>query len=359
MQEIKAPGRANLIGEHTDHTDGLVMPAAIDRWVSLEYETGGDEIALVSPDGDGGSEVVVDAAGDFMPVAGWGRYVAAVAQELTRLGRPAVGLRGRLSSNLPQGAGLSSSAALEVAVALSLCDVAEFRLEPMELAMACRRAENVAVGVPSGIMDQVASLLGRRGNALMLDCGSLEHRLVPLPADHDLLLVDSGVRRKLETSPYSDRIRELRAALPVLKGRRPAEVAPDEMDDILAQLEGVPQRRLRHVLSENLRVVTAEYALREGNLLLLGATFEESHASLREDFEVSTQELDTLVELARSAGATAARMTGGGFGGAILALTPSPESGRIASEIIEQYRTSHPNRSGATHICRTVDGASR
>lgn len=358
MRTITAPGRANLIGEHTDHTDGLVMPVAIDRWITIEFESGGTEIVLVSEDGDGGNEVVTDAAGDALPSGGWGRYVAAVARELSQRGRPPVGLRGRLTSNLPQGAGLSSSAALEVVVAIALCEAAEFELAPMEIALSCRRAENIAVGVPSGIMDQAASILGRRDNAVLLDCSSLEHRFVPLPEDQDLLIVDSGVRRTLERTPYADRIAELREALPALKGRRPADIDPDDVEDILSHVEdGVPRKRLRHVLSENHRVRAAEIALRDGDLSSLGALFEASHASLRDDFEVSTPELDELVELACSAGATAARMTGGGFGGAILALTSSSETSAIGFEIASRYKTSYPDKTATTLTCRAVDGA--
>jgi galactokinase len=176
-RRFHAPGRANLIGEHTDHTDGLVLPAAIDRGVSLEVFPGGHDIVLVSDAADG--EVVVPADGAEPPARGWGRFVAAVAAELNLIGRPAVGMRGQVTSDLPQGAGLSSSAALEVAVGTALCAVAGFDLPPLELAACCRRAEHRAVGVPSGIMDQAASILGRADHAVFLDCATLEHRVVP------------------------------------------------------------------------------------------------------------------------------------------------------------------------------------
>jgi galactokinase len=218
MRSFLAPGRANLIGEHTDHTDGLVLPVAIDRGLTLEADLGGSRIHLASDDADG--VVDLDADGASPLTSGWGRYVAAVASELGELGRPPVGLRGRLRSDLPQGAGLSSSAALEVVVGIALCAAAAWELPPLELAAACRRAERRAVGVPSGIMDQAASLLGRAGHAVRLDCRSLDHRHVPLPAGHGLLVVDSGVQRQLEGSAYQRRTEELAAALPVLGGRR-------------------------------------------------------------------------------------------------------------------------------------------
>jgi galactokinase len=355
MRTFRAPGRANLIGEHTDHTDGLVLPAAIDRGVTLVADLGGGRIRLISDDADG--EVDLPADGSEAPAAGWGRFVAAVAAELAALGRPPVGLRGRLRSDLPQGAGLSSSAALEVVLATALSVAAELTLAPLELAALCRRAEHRAVGVPSGIMDQAASVLGAPDHAVLLDCGTLEHELVPLPEDHTLLIVDSGVRRQLETSGYATRSQELAAALPVLDGRRPADVTPDELPALLADLDAVPARRLRHVVTENQRVREVVAALRAGDLDRVGALFAAGHASLRDDYEVSVPELDALVGLSVAAGATAARMTGGGFGGAIVALVPAARSGEIAEAVLARYADRHPDRRAAVHACRAAAGA--
>jgi galactokinase len=282
LRTFRAPGRANLIGEHTDHTDGLVLPAAIDRAVTLTAELGGDRIALTSAQAD---EVVdVPADGSSAPDGGFGRFVAAVAAELAALGRAPVGLRGRLTSDLPQGAGLSSSAALEVVVALALCAADELELDPLDLAALCRRAEHRAVGVPSGIMDQAASILGQEGHAILLDCGTLDHRAVPLPDDHALLILDSGVQRRLETSGYAQRSEELRAGLHVLDGRRPAEVDPSELPALLDGLPDVPARRLRHVVTENARVRETVAALDAGDLDRVGALFAAGHASLRDDY---------------------------------------------------------------------------
>jgi galactokinase len=355
VDRFRAPGRANLIGEHTDHTDGLVLPAAIDRAVTLEAEPGGPTIELTSADAPGA--VVVRADGRGGPGEGWGRFVAAVAVELDALGRPPVGLVGHLTSDLPQNAGLSSSAALEVVVALALASAAGLTVEPLELAALCRRAEHRAVGVPSGIMDQAASILGRADHAVLLDCGTLEHRTVPLPAAHSLLLVDSGVRRRLETSGYAERTRQLAAALPVLGGRRPADVGPDELPYLLAGLDDVPARRLRHVVTENHRVLATEAALLAGDLEEVGALFEAGHASLRDDFEVTIPELDLLVDLAREAGASAARMTGGGFGGAIVALVPEADAAAVGQQVLEGYARVHPDRDASVHHCRAADGA--
>lgn len=355
MRRFLAPGRANLIGEHTDHTDGLVLPAALDLGLTLDADIGGDRLRLTSAQAEGSVDVPAD--GSVSPEAGWGRFAAAVAAELASAGRPPVGLQGHLSSDLPQGAGLSSSAALEVVLALALCAAAEFHLEPLELAALCRRAEHRAVGVPSGLMDQAASILGRDDCGVLLDCGTRQYRHVPLPSDQTLLVVDTGVRRRLESVGYGTRVAELEAALPVLHGRRPAEVEPSELDELLRPLDSVPGRRLRHVVTENDRVRTAATAFTTGDLRTIGELFAQSHASLRDDFEVSIPELDVVVELGMSAGATAARMTGGGFGGSVIMLAPEDGAEDIAEQVVAAYEPRFPEARASTYICRASDGA--
>ncbi len=355
MRTFRAPGRANLIGEHTDTTDGLVLPAAIDRAVVLTGVPQGRRLRLRSAQADGELDLAAD--GSEVPPAGWGRFVAAVAAELDALGRAPVGFTGELRSDLPQGAGLSSSAALEVVLTIALADAGGLDLEPLEVAKLGRRAEHRAVGVPSGLMDQAASVLGRADHAVLLDCASLEHRTVPLPPDHELLVIDSGVRRQLETSGYAERTEQLRAALPVLAGRRPADIPLEELPTLLAGLDELPARRLRHVVTENARVLAAEAALLAGDLETLGAVFAAGHASLRDDFEVSVPELDTLVALAVQSGASAARMTGGGFGGAIVVLVPAARAGQLEAEVLAGYARRHPQREATVHRCRAADGA--
>jgi galactokinase len=339
-----APGRVNLIGEHTDTTGGLVLPIAIGLGIELTGEQS-DRVHLDSETFDRTLDVAADGAGESdgwgrtLDVAadgagesdGWGRYVAAVAAELAALGRPPVGFSGRLRSTLPAGAGLSSSAALEVVTALALCAVADFVVEPLELAQACRRAEHRAVGVPSGILDQAASLLGRRDQALLLDTGTLAYRHVPLPPELAVVIVDSGIRRELEHSGYAARHRELQAG---------------------------DARRLRHVSSENDRVreVVAALDRTPADLDALGKLFRAGHRSLRDDFEVSTPELDLLVELAYDAGAVAARLTGGGFGGSIVVLAAVDEAPLIAESILEAYRA-RADAPAAAHVTRAADGA--
>lgn len=355
MRTFFAPGRANLIGEHTDYTDGLVMPVAIDRGITLHAELGGSRIRLDSESAD--ATVDVPADGTSTPSEGWGRFVSAVAYELTEAGRPPVGIRGRLTSTLPQGAGLSSSAALEVVVAIALCAAADLEFAPIDLAALCRRAEHRAVGVPSGIMDQAASLLGREEHALLLDCGDLNHRHVPLPETHVLLIIDSGVRRELEAAGYSERAQQLQRALKLSGAQRPKDLTLDQVDSHKHRLGDAQVRRLRHAITENRRVLATEEALTNGNLEAVGRLFYESHVSLRDDFEVSTPELDTLVELGLEEGAVAARMTGGGFGGCVIMLAASETAEALAGRVTDRYRSAFPSRSPACFICRVVDGA--
>jgi galactokinase len=323
----------NLIGEYTDLAGGLVLPVAIDLGVRIDaapaarislHSEAFDEPALLAADGTG------------LQGGGWGRYVAAVTTELALLGRPPVGIEGRVSSTVPVGAGLSSSAALEVAVAVALNGVADFEVEPLTLAEAARRAELRAVGVPSGIMDQAASLLGRAGHALLLDTGSLEHELVELPAELAIVVVDSGVRRSLEHSAYAGRQRELEQAL---------AADGNELDETLA-------RRLRHVETENRRVRAVVDALRARSFDVLGDLFRAGHESLRRDLEVTTPELDRLVDLAYEHGAVAARMTGGGFGGSIVALARADEAESFGQAVVRDY-----GARGQAYVCLASGGA--
>ena len=335
MARYHAPGRVNLIGEHTDYAGGLVLPVAIGRGLTVDCVAAA-RIRLRSALPPGAVDVSADGAGE---VAGFGRYVAALAAELAALGRRPVGIDGRIASDLPAGAGLASSAALLVAVALALCGAAGMELPPLELAGACRRAEERAVGVPCGIMDEAVALLGLAGHALWLDCATLAHRHVPLPGGLGLIVIDSGVRRRLAETGYATRRTELERAL---RG---------DLDETTA-------RRLRHLRSENARVGQAVAALEAGDARALGPILAAGHASLRDDFDVSTSELDMLVALAIEAGAWAARMTGGGFGGAIVALAPADRCAAIAASVADHYRAA-TGRVTEPILTRAADGARR
>ena len=298
----------NLIGDHTDYTEGLVLPMAIDLGTTIALDVGGEVVELSSDVEPDLARVALDVDDPSSISPAWARYVAGVVAEL----RPAEGGRGVVRTTIPLGAGLSSSAALEVAVALAL----GFAGSPLELAQHCQRAEQRASGVPCGIMDQLASAAGVEGHALLIDCRSLEVTPVRLPDEVTVVAVHSGQARTLAGSAYADRRAGCEAAAASIGPLRDAT-----LDDV-ARIADPEQRRLaRHVVSENARVVAFAEALLAGDLGGAGALMYESHASLRDDFAVSTPVLDELVErLRRVPGVHGARLTGGGFGGAVVAL---------------------------------------
>jgi galactokinase len=358
--ETFAPGRVNLIGEHTDYSCGLVLPVAVDCGVTVRWRPDPTTIRLRSSEFPETVELRADGAAPT-ELAGWVRYAAAVAELLSERGRPAVGLDGAVSSTVPVGAGLSSSAALTVALALALCRAAEFELPRLELAHVAQEAERRAVGVPVGLMDPAASLLGRRGHALLLDCGTEQYRLVPLPTDLAVVVLDSGVRHSHEHSGYAARRTELERALPALGGSRPSEVTVEaaEAAALAAGVDEIARRRLRHVVSENDRVRACVRALEAPGDLdrhLLGVLFREGHASLRDDFEVSIPEIDLLVELAYEEGAVAARLTGGGFGGSVVALADAGTADAFAARVTAAY-IARTGRAGSGRVYATADGA--
>jgi galactokinase len=342
-----APGRVNLIGEHTDYSGGLVMPAAIHLGIAVEGCSQDGVVTLRSTAFGEGESFKADGGGS--PIGGWARLGQAVAAELHQLGRPPVGLTATITSNLPSGVGLSSSAALEVGIALALCEVGSFRLDPLALASACQRAESDAVGVPCGILDQAACLLGEEDTAILLDCASLEHRLVPIPRAVSFLVLDSGVERTLETTGYATRRAELERGLSLLgvEGARMLSVGD------LGRLDSLSRRRVRHVITENERVLQFAAALTEGDLVAAGHLMSESHSSLRDDYEVSTPELDMLAAIAEGNGAYGARLVGGGFGGAVLALVDSESSLETGRAIMRAY----PNSDREAIVVRPASGA--
>ncbi len=305
----RAPGRVNLIGDHTDHTGGLVFPMAIDRDTVVEIELGPPWLELVSNDEDEPAVVFFDDPREPSTIQPtWARYVAGVIQAM----QPDQGGRGFVRSELPIGAGLSSSAALEVAVALAL----GFQGSTRDLALLCQRAEQMASGVPCGVMDQLASAAGIDGHALLIDCSTLDVTPVPMPANVDILVVDSGTRRQLSTSFYGVRraqCEEAEALIGPLRMATLEDVSSIATDDL--------RHRARHVVSENARVRDFAAALIGNDLAEAGRLMVESHVSLRDDFEVSTRILDDLVDhLVAQPGVRGARLTGAGFGGCVVAL---------------------------------------
>lgn len=299
----------NLIGDHTDYTGGLVFPMAIDRGTTIEFDTWGSAIELRSDAEEAAIHIRLPVEGDPASVTPrWGSYVAAMAHELGAT----TGIVGTISSTIPAGAGLSSSAALECAVGLAL----DFEGSPVELALAAQRAEHAATGVPTGIMDQLCIAAARRGTATMIDCHTLEVTHVPVPDDVDIV-VRFVAQRTLVGSAYADRVAECRAAEDALGPLRSSSLDAIEAAD----LDGLVRRRARHVVTENQRVVEFAAALADGDYPTAGALMIESHRSLADDFETSTSTMDRAVaELVASPGVFGARMTGGGFGGCVVAI---------------------------------------
>ena len=304
-----APGRVNLIGDHTDTTGGLCLPMAVSMGITITGERTGDEVVLRSPavEGDAHIGLGVDDPASVEPA--WARYVAGVVAGV----RPATGFRGTVTSDLPIEAGLSSSAALEVAVALAL----GFTGSTLALAQLCQRAEHVATGVPCGILDQLTSAGGVAGHALVMDCHALTLRPVPVPDHLEFVVVHSGQSRTLAGSAYAERRAQCEAAEALIGPlRRASRLETDAIaDDVL-------RRRARHVVTENQRVLAAADALASGDGPALGALFVASHRSLRDDFESSTPVVDATVDrLCAVPGVHGARMTGGGWGGCVVAVT--------------------------------------
>ncbi len=308
MIVARAPGRVNLIGDHTDYTGGLVLPMAIDRWTEVRGERGGDHVVLRSADAVQPAVIPLDIAEPWRVEPEWARYVAGVVAEL----RPTVGFGGEVSTTIPLGSGLSSSAALEVAVALALGADGS----ALDVARMCQRAEQRASGVPCGIMDQLASAGGVEGAALFIDCGDLAVHPIAIPEQVEVIVVDSGEPRALASSAYAERVRACATAEQIIGPLRDARLsALDKISD------EVVHARARHVITENERVRAFASALGDANVLACGRLMDESHESLRDDYDVSTPTLDRLVSTLRSmAGVLGARLTGAGFGGCVVAL---------------------------------------
>jgi galactokinase len=345
---FRAPGRVNLIGGQVDYHEGFVVSMAIDREVRVRAVPRSDgRITVRSSAFEGDVDIAADGSDD--PGAtrpSWGRAVAGVARVLAERGRAPVGADLSVSSTLPVGAGLSSSAAFEVACALALCDAAGFDLPRVDLAHAAQRAEHVATGVPCGIQDQMAAVRGRAEHAVFLDCRSLDLEHIKMPTEVRVVVVHSGVARTLETSPYAQRRAEsedvaARLGLRVLR------------DATLEQVRDIP--RGRHAVTEMQRVRSFATALRKGDVDALGPLMLASHASSRDDMEVSIPELDTLVECLVDAGAHGARLTGAGFGGCVVALAPAAAAEDVAARATARYRE-RTGRVPTAWVVRAADG---
>jgi galactokinase len=363
IRVVRAPGRVNLIGEHTDYNDGFVLPAAIDLEIRIAYLPSGDDRVELTRLDDGSRDGFRLRAGRARDGT-WLDYVAGTAWSLADTGAPLQGLRGVVASTLPPNAGLSSSAAIELASAWAMLDGVAGDVDPLSLARLCQRAENDYVGVQCGLMDQFAEACGVAGAAVLLDCRSLEWRPVPLPEDIRLVVLHTGSKRQLDGSEYNLRRSQCEAAVAAIALDDPAvrslrDVTPFHLAAARTRMDPVAYRRAEHVVTENQRVTKAVAALEAGDLAEVGVAFAASHASLRDRFEVVSPELDAMVEIALSVpGVVAARMTGAGFGGCTINL--------VRPEAIEGLRTvverEYPARTGLQPMVlpvHAVAGASR
>ncbi|WP_433409850.1 galactokinase [Saccharomonospora azurea] len=337
-----APGRVNVIGEHTDYNDGFVLPMALPQGVrAAAARTADDRVRVVSlqePGEPAGFPVDV-RPGD---VTGWAAYVAGVVWSLRSAGHAVGGVDLAVDGDVPAGAGLSSSAALECSVACALNELFDLDIAPADLARLAQRAENDFVGMPCGVMDQMASVACEEGHLLFLDTRSLRAERVPFDTasfDRTLLVIDTRAPHRLVDGEYARRRAACEAAAETVGVRALRDVAVDDLPAVLPRLDDEQQRRVRHVVTENARVEDVVHRLRDGDLDGIGPLLTASHASLRDDYEVTVGELDTAVEAALSAGALGARMTGGGFGGCVIALVAADRAEAVFDAVREAFAT--------------------
>jgi galactokinase len=352
---VRAPGRVNLIGEHTDYNEGFVLPMAIDRAVWIALRPRGDRrVKLHSLEFSDPLEFVLD---EIRPGEGWGEYARGVAWALQEAGFTLQGWEGVVAGNVPVGAGLSSSAALELALCRAFGCVSPWQWEGTAMAKLAQRAEGEWVGVRSGIMDQLIAAEGRAGCALLIDCRSLATTPVPLPEDVRVLVLDTGTRRELVSSAYNERVAQCRAAANFFGVAALRDLSRVRLEAGAGALDDVILRRARHVVSESIRTLQAVQALQRGDLATFGQLMDESHASLRDDYEVSSPELDSMVEIARAQqGCWGARMTGAGFGGCAVAIVEADAARDAAAKITRDYAELTGLRPSA-HCLRAVEGA--
>jgi len=353
---VRAPGRVNLIGEHTDYNDGFALPMALPFEVVIAGEPRNDGRVVATSEGFEPAEFAI---ADGVEQGGWFTYVHGTAAMLIDAGYPAAGWQGCLASDIPAGASLSSSAALEVASGLAFVTSAGGTIEANALARVGQRVENDVMGFPSGIMDQLASATSADGPASLIDCRDLSTTPVPLPAGVDVIIMDTGTRRELVDSEYAARRADCITAAATLGV---AALRDATLDQVGALNDKRIRRRALHVISENTRTLDAAAAMRAGNATELGQLMNQSHSSLRDDYDVSGPALDRIVAMAQNTdGCLGARMTGGGFAGAAVALVESASSQSFIAHITQSFEAPPQQRAIAPtklYAVRPAAGAS-
>jgi galactokinase len=362
---VRAPGRVNLIGEHTDYNDGFVLPVAIDRATYVAARSRDDnQVQIVAADMNDQDEFVLDVGLERSAAHPWSNYIRGVAKGLLAAEHPLGGANLLITSDVPRGAGLSSSAALEVAVGYAFQLLNKLNILGEELALLAQGAENSFVGVNSGIMDQFISVLGRAHHALLLDCRDLSYRLISIPPTTAIVVCDSHVERALAASGYNQRRAECDEAVRLFKQWYPKiialrDISVEQFRLHEAELPELIRARARHVITENDRAVRGAAALEQGDVATFGVLMNESHHSLRDDYEVSIRDLDILVEAARRVpGCYGSRLTGAGFGGCTVSLVEASAVEPFRREVAAAYREA-TGRDTTIYICRASDGVGR
>jgi len=357
---IQSPGRVNLIGEHTDYNDGFVLPCAIDyqtviscakrddnivRVIAADYNNEEDSFSLDSP-------IIKHETKQ------WSNYVRGVVKHLQLRDNSFSGADLVISGNVPQGAGLSSSASLEVAVGKTFQQLYNLPLDGVQLALNGQEAENQFVGCNCGIMDQLISSLGKKDSALLIDCRSLETRAVSIPEDAAVVIINSNFKRTLVGSEYNTRREQCEAGAHFFGKKALRDVTLDEFNTSVNDLDPVVAKRVRHILTENIRTLEAADALAKGDFIRMGQLMAESHASMRDDFEITVPQIDTLVEIVKAAIGEqgGVRMTGGGFGGCIVALVPQNLVPVIEQAVAKEYQAKTGIKE-TFYVCKASAGA--
>ena len=355
----RGPGRVELLGNHTDYNDGVVLSAAINFAVTARgAKRSDDTVTLRSALSPGAVDLSLAAISKQTGDAAWANYPLGVVHFLREAGHAVGGFEMSVDSDLPVGAGLSSSAALEVATAKLLMKLFSLEIAPMPLAKLCRRAENDFVGVNSGLLDQVSSIFGRQGQAVYLDCRSEQVENIPLPLDTALLVFHTGIEHQLVGGEYNERRDQCFAAARAMGVAALRDVTWSQLEAARPHLDPVVYRRAAHIVGENERVFSGINFLRSGDGAAFGDLMFASHESSRVNFENSTPQLDLLVDLAREErGVLGSRLTGGGFGGATISLVKSENADAVAQALEQKYVASTGNH-GRAYLCESADGAS-
>lgn len=357
---IQAPGRVNLIGEHTDYNDGFVLPCAINyqamvaaakrqdnkvRLISVDYQNATDEFDL-------------DQEIEFCQDKMWANYIRGVVKYLKVRGYQFTGADIAVSGNVPQGAGLSSSAALEVVIGQTFKELYQLEISQADIALNGQQAENEFVGCNCGIMDQMISAKGQENHAMLLDCRSLETQSVSMPDDLAVVIINSNKKRGLVDSEYNTRREQCEEASRILGVKALRDVTIDEFENKISLLDSVVAKRARHVITENDRTLAAAQALRDHDMSRMSELMAQSHASMRDDFEITVPEIDTLVDIVKQVIGEqgGVRMTGGGFGGCIVALVPPSLVDEVKAAIEAQYQAKTGLKE-SIFICQAKEGA--